>query len=152
MSTQLTATETSWKHLLSIGAVTHEVFHGSSANRRNLKIGTTSLQCVHIPTWISKSVLYKEHKPGSMSGWRQVIRNPRVTIFVLFKGLVFPLAVLQFLIRIPLYFLLSVFVPNFSTKKPKLMQDNRMTCRTSTTTALLNKERQTKERFTLCQE
>lgn len=33
---------------------------GSSANRRNLKIGTTSLQCIHIPTWVSKSVLYTE--------------------------------------------------------------------------------------------
>lgn len=66
---------TSWKQLLSLRVVTHEVLHHSSANRRHLKIGTTSLQCVHFPKWISKSVLYMEHRPGQMSGWRQVIRK-----------------------------------------------------------------------------
>lgn len=58
---------------------------GSSANRRNLKIGTTSLQCIHIPTWVSKSVHYIE-QGGVMGSFRTSVLTLSVSLILLWQS------------------------------------------------------------------
>lgn len=90
---------------------------GSSANRRNLKIGTTSLQCIHIPTWVSKSVLYIE-QGGCQGG---VIGSFKTSDLTLCQSL-------------GLILLLQ-----------SQTEGDALTWRTSITTALPNKKRRTKK-------
>lgn len=114
---------TSWKQLLSLRVVTHEVLHHSSANRRHLKIGTTSLQCVHFPKWICP--LHGAQTRSDVRVETSDKKKPR-----------------------NLMFLQSVFCRTLCLilLLQTQMVDDMVTCRTCITAALLKKEGQTKKK------